>query len=945
MFIVQTRIILAAAILCGLSGSALAVGGDNVGNDDRKYVGRIMREGSNAGSGTLIQPNNEYRPWVLTAGHVLNSQTRESTNKKIYIRQRFERFKDNNDKIIFGLGVQHPTFAGQADGSSYGPTIKDVGLLLLLNGPDAADFGTGTLGLADADYPGEGGGATIAGFANNFDQKFAKKAPVKLKVAADLGAETITWQKQANFGYIQPGDSGGPTFNPDGKIIGVHSYSIHDGETPSDSNLTASVDMRVNANAQFLRGDGVGDAGSEVGRLNRYIGAAGAAEPYQWESEGDSGIWKRGTTASEKKAPKNNDVAVIDPTKGDDKAGHTIEIKNASTADLEGLLTDVTIKVTNDKALRVTGRTGALNGGVIEVGGDSKGKIDIRHAIENRGTITLKDQATAEIGRDVPSLADNDGNHYLANINDVLWNGPGATISVGPGATLTTAMSAAGEARTRITNDGTDTVKGVFKVEGAEGKPAKVDADFFASSGDLTIKTNAKLTLGAKTRRSYTGGDSPEVFSNDGKGIVTVGSGGKVVADNTGPDTSQPNSGVFGSSWVRNGSATAADARIVVEDGGSFECNRFSNLKGSVKVNSGGEFKASRPFENGGVAGSTLYTSSVELAGTMTTGGLVNYGWQNGGSTFQVKKTGSLTAQKTVLAGGEDAETFTNSQKATLEIQPGGKVTLSGQGSNRGTIKVGADNADAALLTFKKGIEVPGDGTLFFPPRDPNAPPGTPPPPPVYTQIPARRSFTNDAGGVIEFTSGTKKAEWKMEDVDFTDKGVIKGEHTLTITKATAFKMEAKSADLEALDLRAMSVVFDAAKPAGGNNATFESASLDKGAAGYADGAFLSRFALDSMSLKNNSEVGLLDAFEKNDPHAQDDPLREVLYVKNFGIEQGSILDLGGGTLYFVNKLLDYGDPFAGGRYRNGTVKQIPTPGCIALGCLSLLIVAARRRG
>jgi len=132
-------------------------------------------------------------------------------------------------------------------------------------------------------------------------------------------------------------------------------------------------------------------------------------------------------------------------------------------------------------------------------------------------------------------------------------------------------------------------------------------------------------------------------------------------------------------------------------------------------------------------------------------------------------------------------------------------------------------------------------------------------------------------------------------------------------------------------DLENLTAVFDA-----GNSITsvVEVAGEDLGPI---MAGFENNFALGTMQVggEDVGHVFLVDAFD-NQPYWQG---TEALYVKNLIVGPGSVLDLSGLNLYYLNATIDPDAIIVG-----GTPIQVPEPATVALLALSGLVLLKRRK-
>lgn len=359
------------------------------GNDTHNFVGRtkstiidtsdstttINNQVTEQGTGSIIRPGV-----ALTASHTLHN----AGNSK----EGFERFElpdpATSVQNFYGLGVLHPAY----DPSTI--SDHDIGLMLLLNGQDASTGGI--LPAADSDPLGTGAAkkdVTMAGYNNQGTYMTgnvrAKLGNGNFDPAVDKTAQTYSYRTASatpagtSQHYLQKGDSGGPTFFNDGTnelLVGVHQ---------SSSEPKTSTDVRVDTHRTFVDG---GAGGSE--RTLDFLKAAAAGSTKAWSAAD----WQRGAAGAADK-PSGNDVVILDPTKNNDAANTTINLDEAS-AILDGLLTDVTLNISGqvldvNAAIGLTGGSGVLNGGIINVGDAASSKLNVGYSLENEGTLNIKE--------------------------------------------------------------------------------------------------------------------------------------------------------------------------------------------------------------------------------------------------------------------------------------------------------------------------------------------------------------------------------------------------------------------------------------------------------------------------------------------------------------------------------------------------------------------------
>ncbi|MBI3868274.1 MAG: trypsin-like serine protease [Verrucomicrobia bacterium] len=398
------------------------------------FVGLIVTEsegtGGHACTGSLVKPGQ-----VLTAAHCINPPNTGTSAA----RQSFERFLfyDSNLKKLkaySALGVRHP---------AYDPTrfyaSKDVGVLLLLNGPETP---LGLLADPDDD-PKDGKNGTVVGFTGA-EGDFPLKGGTVLTDSP--AASNLRYDRSESPVILQDGDSGGPTlfsFGDKEKIVGTHSF-IDRIKTPE-----YDVDTRVGRFLDFINGKGaIGiDESTKIGVFT------------QWKGK-DGGDWSTGkfwTRPAGNDVPEDNDVAILDPTTGSDQAIE-VSIGDGGTKKLEGLLTDVKLTIANKGTLAVTGPSGALNGGAMNVGDKTAGAANFDYSLDNEGTLNINSLGTAVLGA---SIGKDDV--MVALFNGRGEDGKGAVIVVDGGAM---------EVKKQFDNRGTFVLKGNASVTVGSSLPA-----------------------------------------------------------------------------------------------------------------------------------------------------------------------------------------------------------------------------------------------------------------------------------------------------------------------------------------------------------------------------------------------------------------------------------------------------------------------------------------
>jgi hypothetical protein len=208
---------------------------------------------------------------------------------------------------------------------------------------------------------------------------------------ADFGTTAnptvLVYDRTKAGALLEDGDSGGPSlksFEGTKKIVGVHAFSVLIG-------AKIDVDTRVAPYLDFIAGKG--DGGKSV--LTRLK----TTDNGDWNT---AALWLRPVGADP--IPNANDVAILDPTTA---ANSTVKITIGAdgTKALEGLLTDVALTISGNGTLNVAGPTGALNGGILTVGDDTKGTANFAYSLDNEKTTTIKAKGTSTIGSALPDAA------------------------------------------------------------------------------------------------------------------------------------------------------------------------------------------------------------------------------------------------------------------------------------------------------------------------------------------------------------------------------------------------------------------------------------------------------------------------------------------------------------------------------------------------------------
>src|SRR5579871_2633809 len=316
----------------------------------------------------------------------------------------------------FALGVQDPLYAGG------GGDPNDIGLYLVLNQPNVPTVPWGFAPvLATPADPQLTVGSTVSVLG------YGKSPPGGLPLIGTMtmtnGAVTMAGTGISNvtantYAFVQPpsqsltdpGDSGGPYIANIGgtyKIVAVHTT----GYTSPGGAKTGASGVRVDTHLDFVTGNGQNMGGGVyASALDRMTNTTDTA----WSA---ATSWAR-TSTNFNLAPQANDIAILDPTQNSD-AGITVTL-DVTPPNLNGLLSDVTLKVNSGKALNVVGVSGALNGGLIDIGGATAGGVNIGFGLDNEGTVTLRANGTANLGSSFP----------VTTNTTALYNGTNATFAV-----------------------------------------------------------------------------------------------------------------------------------------------------------------------------------------------------------------------------------------------------------------------------------------------------------------------------------------------------------------------------------------------------------------------------------------------------------------------------------------------------------------------------------
>ncbi|MFN0012258.1 MAG: hypothetical protein ACKVS8_11515 [Phycisphaerales bacterium] len=905
-------------LLAAAAGTALAVGpeasginGPNAikivtGSDLDKefwYVGRVQYP-TNAvdkhnGSGSYIA-----RGVALTAAHVLNSDSPTGQN--------FERFQLGATRFL-GLGVQKPGY-DPTGGASH---PHDIGLLLVLNGRDKAGAEAfPTLAAAGgADVLTKGNTVQVLGFSTAVANESVKsigtmKFPDPL-VNGNVTNELYTFNRPPSSELTNGGDSGGPNvfdFGGGGggkKIVAVN----------NSGNNVFSSSTRVDTYRGFVDGGGFND--ERV--LDRFKPGANPV----WSN---TDRWGRGG-AGAGEVPKTHDVVTLDPTAGDD-TGTTFTV-DVDTQNLDGLLNGITLDVKTKQLLvdnksDKTPGTGALNGGVIRVGGGADGtagQFVVGWTIENAGTLDVKGRGTMTVGASLPA-----DSPQVALYNSLTDAGRGVV-----NVASTAAADATLDVARAMSNEG-------GLVVGARGK-VRVGSGYGA--GDSSVRlTNKSPTAGTPATIEVTGAgallENRSATSNVGS--ISVGTGGTItLGTGSSEDTT-----VLG-----NGLALNPPAGVVfnVMPGGTLTATDGVNKKSGVFMNhAGAALSVVGGADNAGGASSAtidrLDTAGPVQVGPRATLTLNRDLRMRAGATFSVAggaagaslaKVGSVvnndaTAEKptmiTVGGGGRlEAERTPGTlsvdavemlaSKATLDVKAGGMVKIAGGVSMGGTWKVAADANGTGRVEVTGAADAPGRlrniGNMTF------------------------TGAVNKRPEVV-----LNNALWN-NDSAFAS---ISGPAAISLSGTTAWFDSSKNANAPNANYNTLALVLDGAGTAD-SPTQVESMSKNNSAADVGNMAVLTQaFAWGELCLKNTSFGKLID-FSNNEATAG----TEVLYVRTFGVDATSKLKLNGVKLYFlkVDAMCGLTKANIDGEFGKDYF-QIPAPSAFGLLALAGVAAAGRRR-
>ena len=901
----------AAGTALGVGPQAWGINGPNalkiVANTDLDkefwYVGRVQRQqdavDKHWGTGSYIG-----RGVVLTAAHVLNGDTATG--------QEFERFQLGATRYL-ALGVQKPGY-DPTGGASH---PHDVGLMLVLNGRDKAGAEAfPTLAAAGGgDALGAGAAVQVLGFSTATANESVKgigtmKFPNPL-VNGNVSAELYRFTRPPSSELTNGGDSGGPNvfdFGNGGggkKIVGVN----------NSGNNAFSTSTRVDTYREFA--DGGGFNNERV--LDRFKPGANL----NWSN---TDRWGR-AAAGAGEVPKAHDVVMLDPTAGDD-TGTTFTV-DVDTENLDGLLNGITLdvqakKLTVDNKSDKTPGTGALNGGVIRVGGGgagTAGQFVVGWTIENAGTLDVRARGTSTIGGSLPA-----DSPQVALYNSLTDAGRGM-VKVGSGA----AADATLDVSRAMSNEGGITVgaRGKMRVgtgytapdssvrltnrSPTAGTPATIEVSgdgallenrsAMRNVGSVAVSKGGTITLGASTAEDTTVLENG--LANDAPaGVVfNVGPGGTLTATDgvnkkSGVFNNQPGAmlSVAGGANDAGGAAAATIDRL--DNGGTVQVGPRATLtlNRDLRMRAGATFSVT-----GGAAGDSL----------AKVGSVVNNDAPaDKPTTITVGKGGTLQAERTAGTVSVDAVEMLAS-KATLDVKAGGTVKIAGGISMGGVMKVAAD--------------ANGTGRV------------------QVTGMPDAPGRLRNIGTMTLTGAGNKRPEFALKDALWTnDSGFasISGPGSISLSGTTAWFDSSKSANAPAANYNALALVLDGAGTAD-SPTQVESMSKNNSAADVGNMAVLNQpFAWGELCLKNTSFGKLID-FSNNEATAGS----EVLYVRTFGVDATSKLKLNGVKLYFleIDAMCGLTKANIDGEFGKDYF-QIPAPAATGLLMLTGVLASRRRR-
>lgn len=858
-----------AASVCAVekgNGAAPAASGLN-------YVGKHQGEDTQSGLAqcTATHISNGV---VLLAAHCL-----DSTSSSRY--RGFNRFELNGQRPA--LGIVRPGW-----GRAVGEGNNDIALLLVLNGQNDNASGRAILAAnaddvnLEANINANGPNIQLVGWQSADDTTSGTATPLS-GVTRLVGSPAGEWRYDRTVvagggftgsNWINRGDSGGPSFFNFGgmtgtKLMGVHSF--RDDRVPA--NATRDVDTRVSPHLDFIDGKGVGGEAVFV-----RVAGVGARD---WDTAAD---WSR-AVAPAASTPKDGDVVILDPTSAGN-AGDTIMTLSTAgaTRNLLGLLTDVKLRVSNAAVLKVTGSSGAVNGGELAASGTGT-RVEVGHQFYNAGDLSATARAVVAVGEAAPATVTdnvfvNDTDPAVATTFEsvLMFNDRSARIDVTAGGKLTTPA--------QLKNYGRMEVRGADSaIEAGAALPATVGTMAMPrASVGLLNTTAAAGTGGAGTARVVVGPGGTLTVRNPSKTVVT-----------------------------RNGQDGTIDVA-----GGMFQTAQFN---GSVLDNAGALSVGTlgRVEIQTGTTNQERGRISVTGGGVFISAAIVNKtgGGFGGGSI-------SVAGPSFALAKGDGATAaLVNERGASVNLDPGSELGVEGRFSNAGDVVMRSNHDDGRSI-----LRVTRDASLSRGKL-------------VNTR---RMDFGLNLDPML---LPVNKPEIILEDSDFVNDDAqarLKGDLKWTIKGHSHWSNKVNDVvDIALSRYTAFDMVWDAATAGVNTPVTMETLSK-KPALMPMQLPPLSvldeSLSLRTMCLTNGSMVKLVGDFDNEGAKAT-----EVLFVRFLGISANSMLKTNGFTLYYLDPDPMCGlDLTRIDRTGGGDVVRLPTPGAAMLLALAGLGAARRRR-
>lgn len=810
---------------------------------------------------------------VLTAGHCI-----DSGGSSRY--RSFNRFALGQARAA--LPVVHPQYTGDV-----GEGNKDIALLLVLNGQGDNAAGRGILATNAEDVTlvaniGQAvpAVAQIVGWQFADDSTFTQPLRGVTSVVASPAGEWRYDRTAAAAGgftgsnWVNRGDSGGPSFYDFGgatgtKLIGVHSF--RDARKPADA--TRDVDTRVAPNLDFIDGKGVNN--QAVFTRLKGTGNRSLTEATDW------------TRAANPAAtlPSTDDIAILDPNSSSNEGDTIVTLDDANSAGLGGLLTDVTLRIRNTATLKVTGKSGVLNGGLLDASG-AAARVEVGHQFYNAGTLKGRDRATVVVGGAAPASVTN---KVFANDDDatgtdtafasiLMFNDRAARIDLAGGATVTSKAQLKNYGRLDLTGEAT---------------AVTIGADLPAKVGTIAAPTNPVALLNTT---------APDMSGGAGTPRVNVGPGATLTARNAAKTAVTLNGRDASISVIGGNSLNARFNASIVDNAGFVEVGGLGRVEvqgattnqgtGRLAVNRGGVY-TSGPVTN--------KTGDI-LGGSVTVGGPFAF---------------------LVASGNGTTAAFENQRGASLSIDPGAEVISNGRISNAGSVTMRSSHDEGrSILRVTRDTDF-ARGKL------------------VNT---GRMDFGLNLDPML---LPVEKPEIVLNDADFDNQDArarLKGDLKWTITGHSNWINRVNDpVDIALGRYNAFDMLWDAATTNTGAAVTMETLSekpnLMPGKLPPLT-VLNSPLALRSMCLSNGSMVKLVGDFDNDGAKAT-----EVLYVRFLGITANSMLKTNGFTLYYLDADPLCGlDLTRIDRTGGGDVVRIPTPTGGAVLALAGLLAARRRR-